>query len=472
LKKVTQHYINGQFVDSHGKETFDLINPANKKIIGQASLGDEEDTRQAIHAAKEAFKSYSLTTVQERTNYLQKLYEAFHARLDDLAAIMVEEYGGTFQFSKNLVSMAAQSFLRTKDTLQNVPFKKTYGSALVSLEPVGVAGLITPWNASNYFVCGKTATALAAGCTVVIKPSELSSLQTQVAMECFAAAGLPPGVVNIVNGRGDVVGAEITRNPDVAKISFTGSTVTGKMIAKTAVDTMKRVTLELGGKSPHIILDDADLAQAIPFVLMAGFMNNGQACIAGTRVLVPENRMEEVKKALKSGVEAMKVGNPADMDTVIGPIVTEKQYNRVQHYIRKGIEEGASVLVGGEGNPQGLDGGYFVKPTIFADVTNDMTIAREEIFGPVLSLIPYKTEADAVRIANDTTYGLLAYISTSDMNRGKKVAEQIQAGQVMINSFYDEPAVPFGGFKQSGIGREGGVYGIEAYLEPKATLGN
>ena len=471
MYRIAKHYINNQFVDSHGREVLDLINPTNKKIIGQVILGDEEDTRQAVRAAKEAFKSFSKTSIEERAHYLQKLSDAFLARADEHAAAMVEEYGGVAQFSNFIGNMAANCFLHAKKALQDVPFTKTAGSARISLEPLGVAGLITPWNANIYYICSKTASALAAGCTVVAKPSELSARQTQLAMECFNAAGLPPGVVNIVNGRGDVVGAEITRNPDVAKISFTGSTVVGKAIACEAANTMKRVTLELGGKSPHILLDDVDLSQALPFILSVGFMNNGQACIAGTRLIVPESRMDEVKQAIKGAVQMMKVGNPADMDTAIGPIVTEKQFNRVQYYIKKGIEEGAEILIGGEGSPEELDGGYFAKPTVFVNVTNDMTIAREEIFGPVLCIISYKTQNEAINIANDTPYGLAAYISTSDYERGTRVAGQILAGQVMINQLYNEPTAPFGGFKLSGIGRENGVYGIEEYLQTKAIFG-
>lgn len=470
MYKITKHYINGEFVESHGREILDLINPTTKKLIGQVILGDELDTRRAISAAKEAFKSFSLTSVEERTHYLQKLSDAFRARASEHVNAMIEEYGGVSQFSNFFVNFAADCFLNAAKALQEVPFTRVMGSARVSLVPLGVAGLITPWNANTLFICSKTAAALAAGCTVISKPSELSARQTQLAMECFDAAGLPPGVVNIVTGRGDVVGNEIIRNPDVAKISFTGSTVVGKAIARGAVDTMKRVTLELGGKSPHVLLEDVDLGQAVPFILMTSFLNNGQACIAGTRLIVPESRMDEVKQAIKAAVGMLKVGNPVDSDTAIGPIVTEKQFNRVQYYIKKGIEEGAEILIGGEGSPDGLEGGYFVKPTVFVNVRNDMTIAQEEIFGPVLCIISYKTEDQAIRIANDTPYGLHAYVSTSDPKRGERVAEQIIAGRVMVNQFYEEPLAPFGGFKQSGIGRENGIYGIEAFLEPKTII--
>ncbi len=268
-----------------------------------------------------------------------------------------------------------------------------------------------------------------------------------------------------------MVGTALTRSPDVMKISFTGSTVVGKSIARDSVDLMKRVTLELGGKSANIILDDADLSKAIPFALMAAFMNNGQACIAGTRLLVPENRLEEIKAALKKAVSALKVGNPANSDTTIGPLVFEKQWNRVQGYIKKGIDEGAEVLIGGLGRPQGLEAGYFIKPTVFVNVKSDMTIAKEEIFGPVFSVLTYKTEEEAIEIANSTAYGLMGYVSSSNQEHGKRGAEQIEAGTVMINDFHYEPNAPFGGVKQSGVGRELGVYGIESYLEPKAVAG-
>jgi aldehyde dehydrogenase (NAD+) len=470
MKTVAKHYINGQFVESHGRESLDLINPSTERIIGRVILGDEQDTRDAIRAAKEAFKTFSKTSMDMRARYLQALHDAVIARVDEHIAVMVEEYGGVYQFCDASARRAAQSFLEARRALEEIQFTKSVGKSLVSLEPLGVAGLITPWNASTSFICGKVAAAIAAGCTVVVKPSELSALQTQLLMECFDKAGLPPGVINIVIGRGDVVGAEITRNPDIAKISFTGSTVVGKTIARDAVATMKRVTLELGGKSPNVLLEDADLDKAVPFAVAAAFMNNGQACINGTRLLVPESRLAEVKVAIREAVKGLKIGDPAAPDTAIGPLVTRKQYDRVQAYIKRGIEEGAEVIIGGQGHPTGLESGYFVKPTIFVNVTNDMTIAREEIFGPVLCVITYETEEQAIAIANDTSYGLHAYVATSDPARGREVANQIVAGRVMVNAFYDEPRAPFGGFKQSGVGREFGVYGIEAFLEPKAVF--
>ncbi len=471
MKTITQHFINGQFAESHGGEIFDLVSPTTGALIGKVTLGDEEDTRKAIHGAKAAFSVYSKSTLAQRAQYLERLAKAVSQRDAEHTMAMVEEYGGTLQFSRASVARLAQSFLQARDLLKEAQFTKTIGSSEVMLVPVGVAGLITPWNASSTFVCSKVASALAAGCTVVVKPSEMSSIQTQVLLECFQDANIPPGLINVVYGRGEVVGAEITRNPEVAKISFTGSTAVGQSIAREAVGTMKRVTLELGGKSPTIILDDADLNRAIPFAIFAGYMNSGQACIAGTRILVPESRLDDVKSQMKAAVSNMKVGNPADEDTAIGPMVNQRQYERVQSYIRKGIEEGAEILVGGEGHPEGLGAGNFVRPTVFVNVKNDMTIAREEIFGPVLSVISYKTEQEAIDIANDTKYGLHAYVCTSNIEHGQRVAAQIEAGRVMINQFYDEPNAPFGGLKQSGIGREFGLYGLESYLEPKAIFG-
>ncbi len=337
---------------------------------------------------------------------------------------MVEEYGGTARFSRLIVEAGASVFLAAEKALQELPLTRSWSKTTVTLEPVGVAGLITPWNANSFFLSTKLASALAAGCTAVIKPSELSALQTQAWLECVHEAKLPKGLCNVVTGRGDVIGAELVRNPDVAKISFTGSVAVGKSIMRDGAATMKRVTLELGGKSPNILLDDADLDEAIPRALGIAFLNSGQACAAGTRLLVPKSRLDAVKRAVVDAMRAFPVGDPADPKTAVGPMVTEKQYGRVQSYIRKGIEEGAEVLVGGEGHPRGLEAGHFVKPTVFVSVTNDMTIAREEIFGPVLCVIAYDTEEDAIRIANDTSFGLHAFVSGTDVVRARRVASQ------------------------------------------------
>jgi aldehyde dehydrogenase (NAD+) len=383
---------------------------------------------------------------------------------------MVEEYGGVRQFAGPIVQSGADVFLAAEKALHELPLTRSWGKTTVTLEPVGVAGLISPWNANTFFLCMKLASAVAAGCTVVMKPSEMSALQTRVWLECVHAANLPKGLCNVVAGRGDVVGAELVRNPDVAKISFTGSAAVGQSIMRDGAATMKRVTLELGGKSPNILLDDADLSKAIPTALWIAFLNSGQACVAGTRLLVPKKRLDEVKRALVDTMPAFPVGDPADPKTAVGPMVSQKQYERVQSYIRKGIKEGAELLVGGEGRPEGLEAGFFVKPTVFVNVNNDMTIAREEIFGPVLSVITYENDEDAIRIANDTEYGLHAFVSGTDVQRARRVASQLQAGRVAINGMLDDQQAPFGGFKHSGFGREFGTYGIEAFLEPRAIL--
>ncbi|AWI09801.1 aldehyde dehydrogenase family protein [Ereboglobus luteus] len=473
MKHITQHYINGHFVESRGTETIDLINPANKRVIGRVLLGNEEDARDAVRAAKKSFEAFSRTSVSERAEMLQRLHDAVLAREADHVAARTEEYGGVPLHNKFSIRGAAKVFLNMKKTLENYSFSKRLGPSVVTMKPIGVAGLITPWNSAIFMVCNKLAPAIAAGCATVVKPSELSTIQTRILAECVHDAGLPAGVINMVNGRGNVVGTELTRNPDVAKISFTGSTSTGKTVMCEAAATIKRVTLELGGKSPHIVLDDADADKAAVFALEAVFRNNGQACIAGSRLLIPAHRLEEMKAALLRALPAWKVGNPNQADTVIGPLVNEIQYNRVQEYIRKGITEGAKLLAGGEGHPNGLDAGWFAKPTIFTNVNNDMTIAREEIFGPVLCVITYKTEDDAVRIANDTIYGLQGWISTSNSEHGREIAGRIEAGAVMVNESFDlldEAGIPAGGVKQSGVGREFGIYGLEEYLEPQAVF--
>ncbi len=470
MKTITTHYIDGAFVESHGKEVMDIIRPTDGQVIGRVTLGDEEDTRRAIAAAKRAFATYGRSTVEERAKILRRLHEAASARLKDLTAAMVEEYGGVVQFAGLIVQSGVNAFLAAEKALQEIPWKRSWDKTTVTLEPVGVAGLITAWNANALFICLKLASAVAAGCTVVIKPSELSSLQTRVLVEALHEANLPKGLLNVVTGLGNVVGAELVRNPDVAKISFTGSVAVGQTIMRDGAATMKRITLELGGKSPTILLDDAALDQAIPAALTMAFLNSGQACAAGSRLLVPKSRLDAVKQAIRDVMRDLTVGNPADPKTAVGPMVSQKQYERVQSYIRKGIEEGAEVLVGGEGHPEGLEAGFFVKPTVFVNVKNDMTIAQEEIFGPVLCVIAYDSEDDAIRLANDSRYGLHAAVIGTDLSRARRVASQLLAGRVVINSMTDDPQAPWGGFKYSGVGREYGRYGIEAFLEPRAIL--
>jgi aldehyde dehydrogenase (NAD+) len=470
MKTITRHYIDGAFVESHGREMMDVVNPTNRKTIARVAMGDEEDTRQAIAAAKRAFTTFGRSTKEERASLLRRLHEAVSARVDDLTAMMVEEYGGVVQFAGPIVQSGANAFLAAERALQELPLTKTWRKTTVTLEPVGVAGLITAWNANALFICLKLASAIAAGCTVVIKPSELSALQTQVMVEALHEAKLPKGVLNVVTGLGTVVGAELVRNPDVNKISFTGSVGVGQQIMRDGAATMKRITLELGGKSPTLLLDDAALKRAIPAALILAFMNSGQACAAGTRLLVPKSRLGDVKRAIVDNMSAFKVGDPVDPKTAIGPMVSEKQYERVQSYIRKGIQEGAEVLVGGEGHPAGFEGGHFAKPTVFVNATNDMAIAQEEIFGPVLCVIAYDSEDEAIRIANDSPYGLHSAVLGTDLQRARRVASQIRAGRVVINGMMDDPDAPWGGFKFSGVGREYGAYGMEAFLEAKAVL--
>jgi aldehyde dehydrogenase (NAD+) len=384
---------------------------------------------------------------------------------------MIEEYGAPQSFVGFSASRAANIFLDMAQTLEAFEFSQTVGGAEVTLQPIGVVAAISPWNSNFGSICGKLATALAAGCTVVVKPSEMSAIQTQVLTEALHEAGLPAGVFNIVTGRGDVAGAELTSHPDVAKVTFTGSTAVGRSIMRTAAETMKRVTLELGGKGPNIILPDADLEAAVSTVVAVGFTNSGQACVAGTRILAPRSRLPEILERLKAAVAALRVGDSTDLAVSIGPMVSQKQWDRVQSYIHLGLEEGAELLVGGEGRPAGLERGWFVQPTVFVGVNNDMRIAREEIFGPVLCVIPYDDEDEAITIANDSNYGLQAYVESADMAHAHRVAEQLNCGRVVINGAPHAPLAPFGGFKQSGLGREYGRYGLEAHLEVRAILG-
>jgi aldehyde dehydrogenase (NAD+) len=471
MQTIDTIYINGRFETAHGTEVMTLVDPVTEQDAARVRLADEVDAQRAIAAAKAAYHALSGATREDRMAWLQRLHEVVAAAEDELTAQMIEEYGGPVRFSRPTARRAAASFASAHALLADYQFERQIASARVRMEPLGVAGLITPWNANYGFICSKLSMAIAAGSTAVIKPSELSARQTALLTRVLDRADVPPGLFNIVTGRGDTVGAEFTRHPDVAKISFTGSTAVGKTIMRGAADTMKRVTLELGGKSPTILLDDADFAKAMPFAAAAATMNSGQACLAGTRLLVPRARIDEAHALIVAAFESFRVGDPRDPETHIGPMVTRTQYERVQGYIRKGLEEGAQLLTGGPGRPEHLEAGYFVKPTVFGMVRNDMTIAREEIFGPVLSVIAYEDEEEAIALANDTVYGLHAYVFSGDVARANRVARRIQAGRVFINGLYDEPMAPFGGFKQSGVGREFGIFGFETYLEPKALLG-
>jgi aldehyde dehydrogenase (NAD+) len=470
MRDIDVIYIGGRFVSPHGQERAPLFNPSTEEQIGTVRLGDATDVKDAVAAAKRAFPGFSRTSKAERIGMLERLSAAVLARAGELAGAMTEEYGSPGYFTAASVQRAASVFLDMAKTLESYEFHRTIGRADVEMRPIGIAAAITPWNSNYGFICAKLATAIAAGTTIVIKPSEMSAIQTQHLTECLHAAELPPGVLNIVNGTGPVAGAALSSHPDIAKISFTGSTATGRAILRAAADGFKRVTLELGGKSPDILLDDVDVDQAITQALMIGFGNSGQACIAGTRILAPESRLAEILGRLAVAVEAIKVGDPRSSDVQIGPMVSQKQWDRVQSYIRLGQEEGATLFAGGEGRPDGIERGWFVRPTIFTNVTNQMRIAREEIFGPVLCVIPYRDEAHAIEIANDTNYGLASYVLSSNVERAKRVATQLQAGRVAINGAAHEPLAPFGGFKHSGIGREFGAFGLEAFLEPCAVI--
>jgi aldehyde dehydrogenase (NAD+) len=470
MRKIERVYIGGKLAVPHGTEFFDLFNPSEEEVIGQVRLADEEDCRAAIAAAKTAQAPLSRTSKAERVDMLGRLRAEIERRQQDIVQTSMAEYGAPLKRAETAARHAAQCLADAARTLESYDFEQKAGIADVFMRPVGVAGLITPWNSNAGFICSKVASALAAGCASIVKPSEMSAFQTDVVIEAFHAAGLPPGVVNIVTGYGETVGALLASHPDVAKISFTGSTAVGKQLLRAGAETCKRVTLELGGKSPTIILDDADLEKTIPMAIAAGFMNSGQACLAGTRILVPRSLQAAAETLIRRAVELVRVGPPSDPDAVIGPMVSQKQWKRVQRYIRIGVAAGARLITGGEGRSQHLRRGWFVRPTVFSDVRNDMKIAQDEIFGPVLSILPYGDEEEAISIANNTPYGLQGYVFSADVQRALRVAARMEVGGVRVNTLAHEPLAPFGGVKQSGIGRENGVYGLEAFLEPKSVV--
>ncbi|MCR8557354.1 aldehyde dehydrogenase family protein [Mucilaginibacter sp. BJC16-A38] len=470
MKSFQSVYINGSFLKPHGTETQDIISPINGEVIGRLTYADETDTQQAIAAAGAALVNFQKTSITERKEYFKRIHDEILKRIDDLIEATTLEYGAAKDRAKWSNMISATTFQNQIAVLENYPFEKTVNESTVIMEAIGVAALFTPWNSVSGSIAVKIAAALAAGCTIVLKPSEFGPWQAQIIMECIDAAGLPNGVVNMVNGRGDIISRAIMESTVVNKVSFTGSTVVGKILGKQAIDTMKRVTLELGGKSANIILDDANLNTAIPMAVQACFMNNGQACIAGSRLFVPEEKLDEVKRILLDTAAQFKVGDPSNEDVKMGPVASQKQYDRIQQFIAAGIEDGAEVLFGGLGRPEGLENGYYVKPTIFTGATNEMQIAREEIFGPVLSVISYKSEEEAIAMANDSDYGLMAYVSSADIGRAKNVAGQLKAGRVLVNTLKHDPFAPFGGYKNSGFGRENGSYGLEEFLEAKTLI--
>ncbi|MBT2332350.1 aldehyde dehydrogenase family protein [Variovorax paradoxus] len=465
---IHQSYIDGAFVPVQGSERIDIANPATERVIGTVTLANRDDAKRAIAAANRAQPGMAGSTRAQRIEMLRRLEAAVLAHTDQIREATIEEYGGPLARSQWVSNYASQCFASTAQMLQDYAFERRLGDATVVMEPIGVAGLIAPWNSTAGSICSKLASAIAAGCASVVKPSELGPLQAQVVTEALHEAGLPDGVVNVLLGRGGDVGDEIATNPGIAKISFTGSTRTGKRIARAGLDTMKRVSLALSGKSATVVLDDADLASVLPLALNAAFMNNGQACVAGTRLLIPNVRMAQAIEHLRAAVAAMRVGDPRDAATAVGPLASQAQFERVQHFIRLGLAQGATLVAGGEGRPEGFVKGWFVRPTVFADVRNDMDIAREEIFGPVLSVIGYGDEDEAVDIANDSPYGLQAYVFSSQPQRALRVASRLRVGSVLVNRIGPELIAPFGGVKQSGIGREFGVFGMEAFLEPKS----
>ena len=472
MKIYKQFYINGKWVDPvEGVNSFDVLNPSNEEVIGQISLGSAKDVDNAVEAAKNAFDSFSQTSVEERLGLLGKIVEIYQSRYDEIAETISQEMGAPLSLSKAAQAATGLGhFAQAMEILKGFKWENKQGKTIIRKEPIGVVGMITPWNWPINQISCKVAPALAAGCTMVLKPTEIAPLNAILFAEVLHEAGVPAGVFNLVNGDGPTVGEAMSSHPGIDMMSFTGSTRAGISVAKGAADTVKRVAQELGGKSPNIILDDADFETAVSGGAQHCFLNSGQSCNAPTRMLVPQSRHDEAKEIAKKAAETTKVGDPFSEDTTIGPVVSEVQFNKIQGLIEKGIEEGAELVAGGPGKPDGINAGYYVRPTVFAKVNNDMTIAREEIFGPVLSILPYKDEDEAVKIANDTDYGLYGYVS-GDTEHAKEVANKIRAGSVAINGAQSDFTTPFGGYKQSGNGREWGPLGFEEFLETKAVVG-
>ncbi|OSP54803.1 aldehyde dehydrogenase family protein [Pseudoruegeria sp. SK021] len=469
--QLDKFYIGGTWVAPQTTDTHALINPATEEQIAAIPMGGTADVDAAVAAARAAFGTWSRTTPAERLQLLRRLLELYNGAYDEIADLMVTEMGTTRAFSRDAQAAVGRMHLEAAiDALQGTQFEEMRGSTLISKEPVGVCALITPWNWPMNQLVVKVAPALAAGCTMIAKPSEFSPLSSLRFAELVHEAGIPAGVYNHLTGHGHIAGDALARHPDVDMVSITGSTRAGVAVAKSAADTVKRVAQELGGKSANLILPDADLARAVHDGVNACFVNCGQACRAPARMLVPAARMDEVKAIAKAAAEAHRVGDPCS-DVALGPVVNAAQFDRIQSLIAAGIAEGATLVAGGPGRPEGLSRGYYVRPTVFADVTNDMTIAREEIFGPVLTIIGYDTEDDAIRIANDTVYGLAGYIQTPDLDKARRIARQLRVGAIWINGADWDAQAPFGGYKQSGNGREHGAWGLHDYLEVKSTAG-
>jgi aldehyde dehydrogenase (NAD+) len=472
MKDCRQFYVDGKWVSPAKRNDLPVVDPATEEPIATIAMGTEADVEKAVQAASRAFASYSVTSVHERVALLQRIVEAYRSRMDEMAETISREMGAPISLSRAAQAPAGLAhFAEAVRLLDEFKFEVHKGTTLLRKEAVGVCGLITPWNWPMNQVACKVAPALAAGCTMVLKPSEIAPLSAYLLTRILHDAGVPPGVFNLVNGDGPTVGMAIASHPDVAMVSFTGSTRAGIAVAQAAAPTVKRVTQELGGKSANLILNDADFETAVPQCVQACFRNSGQSCNAPTRMLVPRSRLSEYTAAARRTAETIKVGNPFAEGTNLGPLASRAQFEKVQRLIQAGIDEGATLVTGGLGRPDFINKGYFVRPTIFTDVRNDMTIAREEIFGPVLCILPYEDEEDAVRIANDSLYGLSAYVSSGNMDRALGIARRIRAGNVHLNHARLDFSACFGGYKQSGNGREWGEAGLNEFLELKAIFG-
>jgi aldehyde dehydrogenase (NAD+) len=466
-------YIDGQWVDPAKPNDYKVINPATEAAAGVISMGSATDVDRAVAAARRAFDSYSQTTREERRGLLEKILQVYKKRYADVANAIRDEMGAPEKLATGGQAGIGVGHLTAMiDVLKTFSFDDKHGGTRLVLEPIGVCALITPWNWPINQVAAKVVPALAAGCTMVLKPSEFSPFSAIIWAEVMDEAGVPKGVFNLINGTGIEVGAALAAHPDVDMVSFTGSTRAGTEVARLAATTVKRVHQELGGKSPNILLDDADFERAVKAGVLHVFENSGQSCNAPTRMLVPANRLAEVEAIAKKVAEKVRVGDPTSREIEIGPVVSKIQFDRVESFISKGIAEGAKLVIGGEGRPEGLSKGYYVRPTIFSNVNNNMVIAREEIFGPVLAILPYETEEEAIKIANDTEYGLQAYVWSNDLARANRVGRRIRAGRVTINGTSGDMKTPFGGFKKSGNGREWGEHGLRDFLEVKALIGS
>ena len=463
-------FIGGAWVAPSGKETIDVHDAGTGAVMGRVPLGDEKDVERAVAAARDAFEAWSSTPSAERASYLEKISANLKARADEIARLIAQEVGMPIKLSARIqAGLPIANFANYAKLVREFQFEQRVGNSLVVRDPVGVVGAITPWNYPLHQIALKVAPALAAGCTVVLKPSEVAPFNAFVLAEAIESAGLPKGVFNLVTGTGAQAGEALVRHPGVDMISFTGSTRAGKRISELASQSIKRVALELGGKSAAVILDDADLPAAVKSTVNGCYLNSGQTCTALTRMLVPQSKYEEAAKLAADAAAGFALGSPLDEKTRLGPLSSKAQLERVRRYIKKGVDEGAELIAGGAEPPAGAPaGGYYVRPTVFGKVKNSMTIAQEEIFGPVLAIIPYKDEEDAIRIANDSPYGLAGAVWSKDDARAQRVARRIRAGQVDVNGGAFNMNAPFGGFKQSGHGREAGVYGLEEFLEYKS----